>query len=103
MRAIAAALPPDHQTILCSATWPAEVRRAAASLLRSTHVAARVGRAAADGSGGPAASRTVVQRVVVVAPRARWAELLRPNPNPNPYPYPNPSPNPKQVGRAAAT
>ena len=77
VRAIAAALPPEHQTILCSATWPPEVRRAAASLLRSTHVTARVGRAAADGSGGPAASRTVVQRVLVVAPRARWAELLR--------------------------
>ena len=54
-----------------------QVRRAAAALLRPAHAIVRVGCAAADGSGGPAASRTVAQRVHVVAPRARWDALLR--------------------------
>jgi ATP-dependent RNA helicase DDX5/DBP2 len=77
-RAIAAALapPPGRQTLLFSATWPAEstsVRRVADELLRPTSLATvSVG----EGAERLTANRDVVQRVHVVAPAERWGRFV---------------------------
>ena len=72
IRATVAAAPAEHQTLMLTATWPPEVERVAASLLRAGHATVSIG----GGKERLTACADVAQKVHVVAPEAKWDHFL---------------------------
>ena len=72
IRAVVAAAPAEHQTLMLTATWPPEVERVAASLLRAGHATVSIG----GGKERLTACADVAQTVHVVAPEAKWDHFL---------------------------
>ena len=72
IRAVVAATPAEHQTLMLTATWPPEVERVAASLLRDGHATVSVG----GGKERLTACADVAQTVHVLDPEEKWEHFV---------------------------